>query len=156
MGGARGVSSAHVCSPPPPSSGELSFLHTLPLKNPWNENKPVKISRDGQEVEPGVGEQLCRLWLEHAEPPSSTPITRDRPRRVQHYGSSAPPSMHHRQPTFPTPMAAMSMMPTMQLHYMQHAMMRGHTPFGLASVPTYNPMSGHAPSSFSDGSSRSG
>lgn len=145
--------------PPPPCSGDLSFIHTLPLRNPWNENKPVKISRDGQEVEPGVGEQLCRLWVEHAEPPSSPPPTRDRPRRTQNYGSSAPPSLHHRQPAFPAPMAAMSMVPTMQLHYMQHAMMRGHAPFGLASIPTYNPMPGHTPSSFSDGShlsSRSG
>ena len=29
-------------------SGELEFSHTLDLKNPWNDNKPVKISRDGQ------------------------------------------------------------------------------------------------------------
>ena len=28
--------------------GELEFSHTLDLKNPWNDSKPVKISRDGQ------------------------------------------------------------------------------------------------------------
>ncbi|XP_065906118.1 YTH domain-containing protein 1-like isoform X3 [Dysidea avara] len=47
--------------------GELEFSHTLDLKNPWNDNKPVKISRDGQEVEPSVGEQLCRLWKSVSE-----------------------------------------------------------------------------------------
>jgi len=30
------------------SRGELEFSHTLDLKNPWNDSKPVKISRDGQ------------------------------------------------------------------------------------------------------------
>ena len=29
------------------------------LRNPYNEDKPIKISRDGQEVEPSVGRQLC-------------------------------------------------------------------------------------------------
>lgn len=28
--------------------GELDFSACMDLKNPWNENKPVKISRDGQ------------------------------------------------------------------------------------------------------------
>merc|ERR1711915_607226 len=32
--------------------------------NPWNEGKPVKIGRDGQEIQPRVGEELCRLFAE--------------------------------------------------------------------------------------------
>lgn len=41
---------------------ELPFSSTLHLYNPWNEGKPVKIGRDGQEIEPKVAEELCRLF----------------------------------------------------------------------------------------------
>uniref|UniRef100_A0A1L8DLJ1 Putative signal transduction protein involved in rna splicing n=1 Tax=Nyssomyia neivai TaxID=330878 RepID=A0A1L8DLJ1_9DIPT len=41
---------------------ELSFTCTGHLFNPWNEGKPVKIGRDGQEIEPKVGAELCRLF----------------------------------------------------------------------------------------------
>lgn len=37
---------------------ELSFTCTTHLHNPWNEGKPVKIGRDGQEIEPKVAEEL--------------------------------------------------------------------------------------------------
>jgi cleavage and polyadenylation specificity factor subunit 4 len=40
---------------------ELSFHKTRNLRNPYNENLPVKISRDCQELEPSVGEQLASL-----------------------------------------------------------------------------------------------
>ena len=44
----------------------LMILLLLPqvqhLYNPWNEGKPVKIGRDGQEIEPRVAEELCRLF----------------------------------------------------------------------------------------------
>lgn len=43
---------------------ELSFTCTTHLHNPWNEGKPVKIGRDGQEIEPKVAEELCRLFPE--------------------------------------------------------------------------------------------
>ncbi|KAK9699395.1 hypothetical protein RND81_08G170800 [Saponaria officinalis] len=39
----------------------LPFYKTLHLKNPLNEYKPVKISRDCQELSPEVGEALCEL-----------------------------------------------------------------------------------------------
>ncbi|KAL2100516.1 hypothetical protein ACEWY4_004910 [Coilia grayii] len=32
------------------------------LLNPWNDNKRVQISRDGQELEPQAGAQLLQLW----------------------------------------------------------------------------------------------
>eukprot|EP00250_Pteridium_aquilinum_P005098 c15242_g1_i1 orf=556-2757(-) len=40
---------------------ELSFNKTRHLRNPYKENLPVKISRDCQELEPSVGEQLASL-----------------------------------------------------------------------------------------------
>ncbi|KAL7054565.1 hypothetical protein AAHC03_025951 [Spirometra sp. Aus1] len=44
------------------SKQELPFPKTVHLNNAWNENKPVKIGRDGQEIEPVCGEALCRLF----------------------------------------------------------------------------------------------
>ena len=76
--------------------GTLEFNKCQDLKNPWNDSKPVKISRDGQvsgerealshsvlfssapfldpaqEVEPSVGEKLCRLW-QNVEPSADDP-----------------------------------------------------------------------------------
>ncbi|KAG8598146.1 hypothetical protein GDO81_002511 [Engystomops pustulosus] len=40
----------------------LPFQLAHNLLNPWNDNKKVQISRDGQELEPQVGEQLLLLW----------------------------------------------------------------------------------------------
>ncbi|KAF6166117.1 hypothetical protein GIB67_023827 [Kingdonia uniflora] len=40
---------------------ELSFHKTRHLRNPYNENLPVKISRDCQELESSIGEQLASL-----------------------------------------------------------------------------------------------
>ncbi|XP_060581690.1 3'-5' RNA helicase YTHDC2-like [Ruditapes philippinarum] len=42
--------------------GNLQFQATHHLLNPWNENKRVQVSRDGQEVEPSVGEALICIW----------------------------------------------------------------------------------------------
>uniref|UniRef100_A0A4W4GNX4 YTH domain-containing family protein n=1 Tax=Electrophorus electricus TaxID=8005 RepID=A0A4W4GNX4_ELEEL len=41
---------------------ELPFTKTAHLSNPWNEHKPVKIGRDGQEIETECGLQLCMLF----------------------------------------------------------------------------------------------
>ncbi|XP_071705398.1 uncharacterized protein [Rutidosis leptorrhynchoides] len=40
---------------------DLSFPKTLHLKNPLNDFKPVKISRDCQELPQDIGEALCEL-----------------------------------------------------------------------------------------------
>ncbi|XP_057177006.1 3'-5' RNA helicase YTHDC2 [Triplophysa rosa] len=42
----------------------LPFQHTQQLLNPWNDNKRVHISRDGQELESQTGSQLLELWDE--------------------------------------------------------------------------------------------
>ena len=44
--------------------GDLNFNKVQHLYNPWNEGKPVKIGRDGQEIQPKVGEELGRLFTE--------------------------------------------------------------------------------------------
>ncbi|XP_064604522.1 YTH domain-containing protein 1-like isoform X2 [Liolophura sinensis] len=64
---------------------ELPFTRATHLHNPWNDNKPVKIGRDGQEVAPSVGETLCKLF-----PPDDnvelSPIVR-KARRASHRSS---------------------------------------------------------------------
>ncbi|XP_054041564.1 3'-5' RNA helicase YTHDC2 isoform X2 [Rissa tridactyla] len=40
----------------------IPFHFAHHLLNPWNDNKKVQISRDGQELEPQVGDQLLQLW----------------------------------------------------------------------------------------------
>lgn len=54
---------------------ELPFSSTMHLYNPWNDGKPVKIGRDGQEIEPRVAEELCRLFPQD-EGIEVTPILR--------------------------------------------------------------------------------
>ncbi|XP_057292313.1 3'-5' RNA helicase YTHDC2-like [Hydractinia symbiolongicarpus] len=57
------------------SKEDIAFQHTQHLTNPWNDNKKVQISRDAQEVEPSVGEQLCKLW-EHMRDIPKEPMAR--------------------------------------------------------------------------------
>ncbi|GMH31051.1 hypothetical protein Nepgr_032894 [Nepenthes gracilis] len=52
---------------------ELSFHKTRHLRNPYNENLPVKISRDCQELEASIGEQLASLL--YLEPDSELMAT---------------------------------------------------------------------------------
>ncbi|KAL6097396.1 ythdc2 [Pungitius sinensis] len=40
----------------------LPFPCSQHILNPWNDNKKVQISRDGQELEPQAGSQLLLLW----------------------------------------------------------------------------------------------
>ncbi|XP_028274222.1 3'-5' RNA helicase YTHDC2 [Parambassis ranga] len=40
----------------------IPFQCTQHILNPWNDNKKVQISRDGQELEPQAGSQLLSLW----------------------------------------------------------------------------------------------
>lgn len=72
------------------------------LYNPWNEGKPVKIGRDGQEIEPKVAEELCRLFPED-DGIEMTPILRlskESAKKLRNTRSS------HRHPTARMPIAA--------------------------------------------------
>lgn len=51
---------------------KLSFLRTRHLRNPWNHDREVKVSRDGTEIEPSVGAALLAEWDKldkEAQPP---------------------------------------------------------------------------------------
>ncbi|KAF8588557.1 hypothetical protein K439DRAFT_1406014 [Ramaria rubella] len=50
----------------------LPFHRTRHLRNPWNHDREVKVSRDGTEIEPTVGQQLLDEWDKLSEP--SSPI----------------------------------------------------------------------------------
>jgi len=41
---------------------ELSFNDTRDLRNPLNEDKPIKVARDGQQVDSKIGRKLCLLF----------------------------------------------------------------------------------------------
>ncbi|XP_068089105.1 YTH domain-containing protein 1 isoform X2 [Hyperolius riggenbachi] len=74
---------------------ELQFTKSAHLNNAWNEMKPVKIGRDGQEIEPECGTQLCLLFqpddsidlykvihkMRHKRSMHSQPRSRGRPTR---------------------------------------------------------------------------
>jgi len=41
---------------------KLPFNRTRHLRNPWNHDREVKVSRDGTELEPTVGQRLLEEW----------------------------------------------------------------------------------------------
>ncbi|KAH6912818.1 YT521-B-like domain-containing protein [Coprinopsis sp. MPI-PUGE-AT-0042] len=49
---------------------KIPFHRTRHLRNPWNKSREIKISRDGTELEPGVGAKLLEEWgaLSEADP----------------------------------------------------------------------------------------
>lgn len=49
----------------------LPFYCTRHLRNPWNQDREIKVSRDGTEVEPGVGQQLLEQWRTLAAAPTA-------------------------------------------------------------------------------------
>lgn len=54
-------------------STSLSFSQVRRLRNPWRDNRQVKVSRDGTELEPNVGRLLLKEW-ERVEDGKSIPI----------------------------------------------------------------------------------
>ncbi|TFK34775.1 YT521-B-like domain-containing protein, partial [Crucibulum laeve] len=46
----------------------LPFYRTRHIRNPWNHDREVKVSRDGTELEPGVGQKLLEEWERLSEP----------------------------------------------------------------------------------------
>ena len=56
-------------------SANLPFSMTSQLLNSWNDNLPVKRSRDGQELPADVGEKLCKLMDDDFKDNYSEPTT---------------------------------------------------------------------------------
>ncbi|KAI0821953.1 YT521-B-like domain-containing protein [Trametes gibbosa] len=52
-------------------SDRLPFTRTRHLRNPWNHDKEVKVSRDGTELEPAVGQALLDEWEKFEQAPPS-------------------------------------------------------------------------------------
>ncbi|KAL1547543.1 hypothetical protein AAHA92_15886 [Salvia divinorum] len=84
---------------------DLPFQKTLHLKNPWNEFKPVKISRDCQELPGDIGAALCELLDEGAD--MNTNVLRDEIYRdgfstrrpyIQDEDFNVPPNPMHMSP----------------------------------------------------------
>ncbi|OJT15174.1 hypothetical protein TRAPUB_8278 [Trametes pubescens] len=55
-------------------SHRLPFTRTRHLRNPWNHDREVKVSRDGTELEPAVGQLLLEEW-DKVEQPQTQPPT---------------------------------------------------------------------------------
>lgn len=51
----------------------LPFFRTRHLRNPWNHDREVKVSRDGTELEPIVGQRLLDEWEQLANSTSPPP-----------------------------------------------------------------------------------
>jgi hypothetical protein len=52
---------------------KLPFYRIRHLRNPWNHEREVKVSRDGTELEPIVGQRLLDEWRNLAEQPAVGP-----------------------------------------------------------------------------------
>lgn len=85
---------------------ELPFTSTTHLYNPWNENKPVKIGRDGQEIEPKVAEELCRLFPEDTSV-EMTPILKKSKEASKLMKEKAASKSFRRPPNFSRPTSSM-------------------------------------------------
>jgi hypothetical protein len=57
----------------------LPFYRTRHLRNPWNHDREVKVSRDGTELEPTVGQALLDEWDKPEPPPPPRPGTKSVP-----------------------------------------------------------------------------
>ncbi|KAI0702255.1 YT521-B-like domain-containing protein [Cytidiella melzeri] len=51
----------------------LPFYRTRQFRNPWNHDREVKVSRDGTELEPSVGQALLDEWEKPEPSPPSQP-----------------------------------------------------------------------------------
>ena len=57
------------------STRKLPFNRTRQIRNPWNHDREVKVSRDGTELEPTAGQRLLDEWHKLSEPPEQEPLT---------------------------------------------------------------------------------
>ena len=59
----------------------LPFSRTRHIRNPWNHGREVKVSRDGTELEPNVGQQLLDEWDKPVSALDSSPAPQTPARR---------------------------------------------------------------------------
>ncbi|OAX32687.1 hypothetical protein K503DRAFT_701659 [Rhizopogon vinicolor AM-OR11-026] len=57
----------------------LPFHRIRHLRNPWNHDREIKVSRDGTELEPGVGQQLVEQWQTLAATPTTVETNKPAP-----------------------------------------------------------------------------
>ncbi|XP_033750300.1 LOW QUALITY PROTEIN: 3'-5' RNA helicase YTHDC2-like [Pecten maximus] len=76
----------------------LPFQSTHQLLNPWDDNRKVQSSKDGQEIAPHVGEALVKLWDKYSGPQGkSSPLVGNKPQYAGKRGgfhSTASPEGH--------------------------------------------------------------
>ncbi|KAF8074000.1 YT521-B-like domain-containing protein [Lyophyllum atratum] len=75
------------------STEKLPFHRTRHIRNPWNHDREVKVSRDGTELEPGVGRRLLEEWTRLSEVPSVTTQAGKVPATSRRGSKSAPSSV---------------------------------------------------------------
>jgi hypothetical protein len=56
----------------------LPFYRTRHIRNPWNHDREVKVSRDGTELEPSTGQALLEEW-ERLSDPQQIPVPPAKP-----------------------------------------------------------------------------
>jgi hypothetical protein len=57
------------------STRKVPFNRTRQIRNPWNHDREVKVSRDGTELEPTVGQKLLDDWFKLSEPEQQEPLS---------------------------------------------------------------------------------
>lgn len=86
--------------------GRLPFHRTRHLRNAWNHEREVKVSRDGTELEPGVGQALLDEWDKEEtvplHPEAASPLS-DRETSMGLRRGGGTPAAHLRRRTQPTP-----------------------------------------------------
>ena len=94
------------------STQRVPFHRARGLRNPWNQNREVKIARDGTEIEPSVGKRLVQLFSDHpvyqGRPGRPAPVAALPPAGILHPGQHAlapavPPIPYNLHPPFNRP-----------------------------------------------------
>eukprot|EP00241_Pyramimonas_parkeae_P015659 CAMPEP_0114307910 /NCGR_PEP_ID=MMETSP0059-20121206/17747_1 /TAXON_ID=36894 /ORGANISM="Pyramimonas parkeae, Strain CCMP726" /LENGTH=471 /DNA_ID=CAMNT_0001431457 /DNA_START=79 /DNA_END=1490 /DNA_ORIENTATION=+ len=96
---------------------DLPFNQTLHLKNPLNDNKPVKISRDGQELPEALGRALVALLESGAD---AAGVPRPEPRQVEETEEYDSKQQEEQEPQ------RQQQQQQQQPHHHQHARSRTH------------------------------
>ena len=83
------------------STEKVPFHLARGLRNPWNQNREVKIARDGTEIEPSVGRKLVNLF--HSDPQRTLAPYHGPPQRFQSENPGIPPMLYPSDARFGQP-----------------------------------------------------